>query len=1102
MISSPHFQSALGSELVLIGAPYFDLLIPEAERILRYLEKVSEPNLTDIAYTANKAAKGADMHSAIVATSPGDLREKLLVLIRRIEANKRDTVIPKGVYLPTERCPAPGRTVFLFPGEGSQYPDMMRGLALRFPACRSAFDDADTATILAGAKFPPSRWIFPTGELPAEGILESQGMGAVLQSVLAANTALLRLFAQFGVEPDAVLGSGIGEISALECAKAITYRDRNHRIDFLRQGYHLVSSFAASDKIPTTSTILVATLPRERLESILSPFGGDAVLAQERTADVFTVCVRPACQEKLLASLHDAGAFARILPVRQPFHTSWLNPVIQPLGDFFRSLITHAPGIPVYSTMTTRPFEGTPEELAELVARQWETPTNLHATIERLYEDGFRVFVELGARGTISTCVAATLRHRPHVALAANRAHRPDILQLHNTLAALATHGLDIDATPLFASRPVREIDFDHPASVRHERTVPLPTRLPSMKAMTMPEGLVKRIKLQEAAAAQAAAPATAADDGSSDFPLIADAEILRFSPEESIELTLAISPFDHPFLLSRALAGDSVSVSDKALHGLLLMPVEFLLETMAEAARKLFPRHAVVAVENLETLSWPEIPESGRALRILVRHRPRDIPGRECAEAVVFDHDARAQGDPLRLASATLVLAEEYPAAPPPATLAIRAPVPVGWQGADLYPTRLYDGPAFQTIHAIRSWGDNGLHAECVTLPRRGLLRRTDQPHFSIAPVLLSSIGSSLAAWHAREPAPGRLHIAYGCDRIEFFGPPPAEWDRTTVALFASPSRPGDLAVSANADVTDIENRLLCRATGWRNRVLAIDPRLHHLLLHPVDGFFTAELPEDAMPSLPQEVVCCVAPQNPMEEDDPDFDFRMRLTASLTLSASERVKWDELAVGPLRRTEWLYGRIAAKDAVRRCLLARYGRRWAAADIRIESGELGKPSPEGDWRLHCGAHMDISITHTTDHIVAAAAPNASLGIDIESRDRALSEEFISAAFSPLEQEIAADSGDGVTALFRFWCAKEALSKALGTGLRFGARDLCAHSLDPSSGRIRMELAQLWLQAFPHLRDKALVVDSCIVDGIVLAVSVLDPAVARPVDFVK
>ena len=84
---------------------------------------------------------------------------------------------------------------------------------------------------------------------------------------------------------------------------------------------------------------------------------------------------------------------------------------------------------------------------------------------------------------------------------------------------------------------------------------------------------------------------------------------------------------------------------------------------------------------------------------------------------------------------------------------------------------------------------------------------------------------------------------------------------------------------------------------------------------------------------------------------------------------------------------------------------------------------------------------------------------------------------------------------GATALLRFWCAKEALSKALGTGLRYGTGDICARSIDMATGVVGMEATRLWLQPFPELRGRIMEVRTFVMDDAVVAICVL------PSDFV-
>ncbi len=1091
-------HNVLQSEVVVLGADEIPLIADKIDRLANYLDKTPAPVLRDVAYTSGLDAKGALAKAAVVATSPEDLREKLELLRRRIESGKITSFYTKGIYIGTEMCPAPGRTVFLFPGEGSQYPDMLRDLSLHFPACRSAFDDADTASAMAGATIAPSQWIFPTGEASAQSIAETLGMAAAVQSVIAADTGLLRLFLQVGITPDAVAGVGVGELVAMEAAGAIPYPDRRARLDALSEGHRLLMSMPSSgDALPQCFCFSSSGLSRSRLEAIISSCGNGAIIIRDQASELFSVCARVEIAKDLVARIEAVGGATHRLPISKPFHTPWVKPILPALTSYFAKIVSAVPEVPVYSFMTAAPLEGPVEAWAPQAAEQWANPTRIHDTIERLYADGFRVFVELGARGSLSACVAATLRHRPHLALAANSSHRSDILQLHHTLAALVAHGADLDIEKLHALRGSSIVDFGHPGPThaqRSQHTVALGTRFATLRNAAIPEGLVAPAPhAGHQASAQSSQDAPA--DGLAGFPMIGDAEIIRFTPGENIDLLKTLSFFDHPFLVDRAVCPSGTSKTDRRRHGLAILPIEVLLEIMAETARRLFPKRVVTAAENLALEGWPRFIRGSRTLRIQARRQPRIASGGELVSVDIFDSASFSDETPIRLASAILTVADGYPAPPDPAPDALTTPAHLGWQGADLYPERLFYGPAFQSLQEISMRGENGLHATAVVPPRSKLIRSIPEPCFSTDPVLLSSIGAALASWHAVKPADGDLQFSCSCERIEFFAPVQPEWTKSILNLFVSPAKDKAPFVRADADIVGDERRLLLRATGWRNRVVSIRPRFHHLILHPEDGFFTDETQRGAMPALPQDIICCVAPVIPQKDlDSPDFDIKTELAASVTLSSSEHVKWDELGGSNVRRMEWLFGRIAAKDAVRRCLLARYSRKWPSADIRIESDEQGKPHPQGEWRRLCGAPMDISIAHTSDRIIAAVAPNSRIGIDVEKRDRVLSEEFIAAAFSPLEQEVAAESGDGATALLRFWCAKEAFSKALGSGLRYGTGDLCARAIDVATGRIEMEATRLWLSPFPNLRGRRIDVQTCIIDSTVLAVCVLDESI--------
>jgi malonyl CoA-acyl carrier protein transacylase len=91
---------------------------------------------------------------------------------------------------------------FVFPGQGAQYPDMLRDLSLHFPEVRERFEIADR--ILAGCfQKPLSGYVFPPPQFGQAAAKEAQRALAetnIAQPALgAAEVALLGLLRKMGV---------------------------------------------------------------------------------------------------------------------------------------------------------------------------------------------------------------------------------------------------------------------------------------------------------------------------------------------------------------------------------------------------------------------------------------------------------------------------------------------------------------------------------------------------------------------------------------------------------------------------------------------------------------------------------------------------------------------------------------------------------------------------------------------------------------------------------------------------------------------------------------------------------------------------------------
>jgi phosphopantetheinyl transferase len=112
----------------------------------------------------------------------------------------------------------------------------------------------------------------------------------------------------------------------------------------------------------------------------------------------------------------------------------------------------------------------------------------------------------------------------------------------------------------------------------------------------------------------------------------------------------------------------------------------------------------------------------------------------------------------------------------------------------------------------------------------------------------------------------------------------------------------------------------------------------------------------------------------------------------------------------------------------------------------------------GAWQADLPSRPEISISHTDGMVVAVAAgmeDGARIGVDTE-KIRTPSQDLLDAAFSEAElallpsgtRESESQRSEWV---FRFWCAKEAAGKALGSGVPLDPKQFVLTRADAQSG---------------------------------------------------
>lgn len=453
----------------------------------------------------------------------------------------------------------------------------------------------------------------------------------------------------------------------------------------------------------------------------------------------------------------------------------------------------------------------------------------------------------------------------------------------------------------------------------------------------------------------------------------------VRLEPR-STRYTWTLRLDEMPYVLDHCLVRQSADwpiVADR--HP--VVPLTTTFELMRDVARRLVPERTPIALRNVAALRW------------LALDRPLELD-----VTASFDGKDRVEVDLGGYARATVIVREAYPDAPAAdiGPFVNERPSPV--TAAQLYAERwLFHGPRFQGVDGIGPFGDDGLRGSVHVLESPG--------------ALVDCAGQLMVFWIMAALRTDRYALPGGVEAVEFFGPQPAAGEAITGTVRIRSVTPR--AVYADLELADRHGRVYARLSGFENRRFSTDDVTWPVLCYP-------------------EV-------NTIAESEPGGWVRVserwndpasrEMIARRYLGAAERE--EDRTRAPRGRRHWLMGRIAAKDAVRRWLWERGAGPLFPAEVSIAASDNGRPI------VHVAGPLPVcvSIAHSGDLAVAIAG-GEPVGIDVEVVERraaSLERTVLTGAEIALLERLGDDAR--AEAFTRFWAAKEAVSKAEGTGLQ-------------------------------------------------------------------
>lgn len=334
---------------------------------------------------------------AVVADSPAALAARLKLVESVPEPAERWPALhEQGIFLHA-RPTRPPRLAALSPGQGSQYPGMLRGLVGASAAARGALREVNQA--LAGLGEPT--WEAMVWESPLFSRLGTD-IWLTQAAVLGADAMAWAALISLGVRPDVVAGHSLGEMAAL--AAADTWRIE----DALRLAHTRSRAFACFAEPP--GRLISTSLDNEAAAELGRRFAprGEVALAVRNSSEQAVLAVSTHLADEVLAELADLGEAAQVLPVPLPYHSRLLAPAQMAWEQAVSQVHLVPPRVP-FMTWVDATYVGEPQELRRCLAAQHLNPLDFVRVVERLWDDGVRVFIETGARSILTRLVRSIL---------------------------------------------------------------------------------------------------------------------------------------------------------------------------------------------------------------------------------------------------------------------------------------------------------------------------------------------------------------------------------------------------------------------------------------------------------------------------------------------------------------------------------------------------------------------------------------------------------------------------------------------------------------------------------------------------------------------
>lgn len=381
----------------------------------------------------------------IIASDIQQLNSLLADALNYVEQGQ--SIASNRLFYSAEPLAEHGKLAFVFPGSGNHYVGMGRELANRYTDILQHLDRENDylAAQFANAKFWTAS---PDSVLDHTDVI----FGQVWLSTMVSD-----IVASHGVKPDAIIGYSLGETAGLFATR--TWTDRDEMLRRMLQTNLFTEELCG----PCNSVKKSWNLPEhEQVDWCLGMINQPADIVRSALIDRSHVylliintpdeCVIGGAREAVTGLVQKLGCEFHLIEGVTTVHCEVAEPVEKAYRDLHLFESKPPADVTFYSGIQGKAYNVTRDSAADSIVGQALQSFDYSRVINSAYEDGVRIFIEMGPGNSCSRMIDQILLDRPHVARAICVKGQSETSTLLRVLAQLNTERVSIDLSRLYST--------------------------------------------------------------------------------------------------------------------------------------------------------------------------------------------------------------------------------------------------------------------------------------------------------------------------------------------------------------------------------------------------------------------------------------------------------------------------------------------------------------------------------------------------------------------------------------------------------------------------------------------------------------------------